>query len=255
MNQSQNQRPSQIYHGPVASVRIGLKYQSIFCHLVYKVSEKINSNILDKELVDDLVYSLWLENSIISEFASKITHSNTIDLDNITFVITDLELSEKDTNIKSNSLLVNKQNQELSKNLKNLLIFLEEKAPQLFTQLKQNITIFEKIRKNNQDSKHKKAKELDQEKLQEIITECQKLEEKYPKTQRAVYLVGPTVLDQEKSFLDLVISGNGHEIMMVECGANLIEESIINEAIDLASLEIRKLIKIQKDFFNMVATD
>ncbi|MBC7472103.1 MAG: polyribonucleotide nucleotidyltransferase [candidate division SR1 bacterium] len=62
----------------------------------------------------------------------------------------------------------------------------------------------------------------------------------------------PSYVEQSMSDLDLVISGDGVNIMMVEAGGNIISEEIIGEGLELANTELTVLNKFQNDFINLV---
>jgi polyribonucleotide nucleotidyltransferase len=65
-------------------------------------------------------------------------------------------------------------------------------------------------------------------------------------------VINPTYTQQEVLDLDLVISGNGKNIMMVEAGANIIDEDTIGKCFDAANEELEVLTKFQQLFINEV---
>ena len=50
------------------------------------------------------------------------------------------------------------------------------------------------------------------------------------------------------SELDLVVSGDANNIVMLEAGANIVDESIINKALDEAMQALGILVNFQKEF-------
>ncbi|MEE4272860.1 MAG: polyribonucleotide nucleotidyltransferase [Thermoanaerobaculales bacterium] len=61
------------------------------------------------------------------------------------------------------------------------------------------------------------------------------------------FVLFPTYAEQAESELDLVVAGTEDAIAMVECGASVLPESIILDALDLAHAEIKKLIALQRE--------
>jgi polyribonucleotide nucleotidyltransferase len=61
-------------------------------------------------------------------------------------------------------------------------------------------------------------------------------------------LVNPTYEEQATSDIDLVVSGNGHNIVMVEAGAQIISEEIVGECLDAACAELKILTEFQEEF-------
>jgi polyribonucleotide nucleotidyltransferase len=64
------------------------------------------------------------------------------------------------------------------------------------------------------------------------------------------FLINPTYEELENSDLDIVISGDGQNIVMVECGANIIVEDIIAEALKISSPLLKKLTDFQHEFLS-----
>lgn len=62
------------------------------------------------------------------------------------------------------------------------------------------------------------------------------------------YIINPNYEELEQSSIDIIIAGTETAILMVEAGANEVNEETIVEAIGIAHNEIKKLIKVQKDF-------
>lgn len=62
------------------------------------------------------------------------------------------------------------------------------------------------------------------------------------------FIINPSYEVQADSQLDLVVSGNGQNIVMVECGANIIPESIIAEGFDVACKQLQTLTDFQAEF-------
>ncbi len=60
-------------------------------------------------------------------------------------------------------------------------------------------------------------------------------------------VVFPTYTERDEGDLDLVVAGTEDAIAMVECGANVLPESVILDALDLAHREIKKIIAVQRD--------
>ncbi len=61
------------------------------------------------------------------------------------------------------------------------------------------------------------------------------------------FVLFPTYAEQIESDLDLVVAGTENAIAMVECGATVLPEAIILDALDLAHQEIKKLIALQRE--------
>jgi polyribonucleotide nucleotidyltransferase len=59
------------------------------------------------------------------------------------------------------------------------------------------------------------------------------------------FIVFPTYDEIENSELDLVVAGTEDALAMVECGANVLPESVIVDALELAHQEIKKIIALQ----------
>lgn len=62
----------------------------------------------------------------------------------------------------------------------------------------------------------------------------------------------PSYMEQSESELDLVVSGDGINIMMIEAGGNIIAEEIISAGLELANTELTMLNKFQNDFIALV---
>ena len=61
------------------------------------------------------------------------------------------------------------------------------------------------------------------------------------------FVLFPTYAEQAESDLDLVVAGTEDAIAMVECGASVLPEAVILDALDLAHREIKKLIALQRE--------
>jgi len=61
------------------------------------------------------------------------------------------------------------------------------------------------------------------------------------------FVLFPTFAELEESELDLVVAGTEDAIAMVECGATVLPEAVILDALDLAHSEIKKLIALQRE--------
>jgi polyribonucleotide nucleotidyltransferase len=61
-------------------------------------------------------------------------------------------------------------------------------------------------------------------------------------------LINPSYIDLGKSLVDLVVSGDGQNIMMVEAGANIVDETVIGNCLDEASKELAILKAFQEEF-------
>ncbi len=66
------------------------------------------------------------------------------------------------------------------------------------------------------------------------------------------YIVNPNYDQIENSDIDIVIAGTENAILMVEAGCHEASEQTIIDAIEVAHEEIKKLIKVQKDFQKIV---
>jgi polyribonucleotide nucleotidyltransferase len=62
------------------------------------------------------------------------------------------------------------------------------------------------------------------------------------------YIINPNYEEIEKSNMDIIVAGTENAILMVEAGCNEADEESITEAIALAHIEIKKLVKVQNDF-------
>lgn len=62
------------------------------------------------------------------------------------------------------------------------------------------------------------------------------------------FIINPSYDQIEESNIDIIIAGTENAILMVEAGCNEADEQIITDAIEIAHEEIKKLIKVQKDF-------
>ncbi len=76
---------------------------------------------------------------------------------------------------------------------------------------------------------------------------------KYSSSYTSVAL--PTYEQMASSELDLVVSGDGDNIMMVEAGANIINEDIIGSSLDVAAVNLKKLTKFQTEFIEKVGAE
>ncbi len=74
--------------------------------------------------------------------------------------------------------------------------------------------------------------------------------EKYP-TLKLQKVVNPSYKEQAQSVIDLVVSGDGHNIMMIEAGAKIVSEETLGECLDLAVQELKKLNTFQQEFIDM----
>jgi polyribonucleotide nucleotidyltransferase len=70
--------------------------------------------------------------------------------------------------------------------------------------------------------------------------------------QDEVYVTNPSYEVQAESDLDLIVSGNGQSIMMVEAGSNIIPEEIIGKGLEVANTTLTTLTQFQKDFVALV---
>jgi polyribonucleotide nucleotidyltransferase len=64
-------------------------------------------------------------------------------------------------------------------------------------------------------------------------------------------LINPSYLQMESSDLDLIVSGDGDNIMMVEAGANIVDEEIIGKCLDVACGELKVLTDFQNEFITL----
>ncbi len=74
--------------------------------------------------------------------------------------------------------------------------------------------------------------------------------EKYPNLELKP-VVNPSYKQQSESVLDLVVSGDGQNIMMVEAGAKIVDEPTLGRCLDLASQELAVLTQFQHEFLNL----
>lgn len=61
-------------------------------------------------------------------------------------------------------------------------------------------------------------------------------------------LVNLSYHEQSESLVDLVISGDGQNVMMLEAGANIVTEEVLGECLDKANQELSVLTDFQKEF-------
>ncbi|MEM1311915.1 MAG: polyribonucleotide nucleotidyltransferase [Patescibacteria group bacterium] len=61
-------------------------------------------------------------------------------------------------------------------------------------------------------------------------------------------VVSPSYPQMQNSTLDMVVSGEGYNIMMVEAGASIVDESVLNDSLDLANKNLLTLTNFQSEF-------
>jgi polyribonucleotide nucleotidyltransferase len=64
-------------------------------------------------------------------------------------------------------------------------------------------------------------------------------------------IINPSYAQMETSDLDLIVSGDGDNIMMVEAGANIVDEEIMGNCLDVACSELKKLTDYQNEFITL----
>jgi polyribonucleotide nucleotidyltransferase len=64
-------------------------------------------------------------------------------------------------------------------------------------------------------------------------------------------IINPSYAQMETSDLDLIVSGDGDNIMMVEAGANIVDEEIMGNCLDVACSELKKLTDFQNEFVTL----
>src|SRR5690625_1381982 len=69
------------------------------------------------------------------------------------------------------------------------------------------------------------------------------------------FIINPSIEDQEKSDLELIVAGTKDAINMVEAGADEIEEEVILEAIMYAHKEIVRLVEFQEEIIKKVGIE
>jgi polyribonucleotide nucleotidyltransferase len=62
------------------------------------------------------------------------------------------------------------------------------------------------------------------------------------------FIINPTFQQTEKSDLDIVIAGTEDSVIMVEAGCNFVTEETILQAVQLAQVEIKKQVEVQRAF-------
>ncbi len=72
------------------------------------------------------------------------------------------------------------------------------------------------------------------------------IRENYPT--KSDFVSNPSYEQQNENDLDLVVSGSGQNIVMVECGAKIIGEEIVASGLDLACQKLEILTKFQTEF-------
>ncbi len=60
------------------------------------------------------------------------------------------------------------------------------------------------------------------------------------------FIINPTYAEGEEADLDIVVCATEEGVIMIESGANEVAEDVFQEAIELASKECRKVVKLQK---------
>jgi len=65
-------------------------------------------------------------------------------------------------------------------------------------------------------------------------------------TPKGEFIVNPTFSERENLVLDIVVSGNRNKINMLEGGARECSEEVIGQAMEMAQVEINKLIDFQE---------
>ncbi len=68
---------------------------------------------------------------------------------------------------------------------------------------------------------------------------------------RGEYILNPTVPQMKESDLDLVIAGTKDTVMMVEAGAEEVDEGIILSGIEFGHKKIKDIIKLQEEFISI----
>ena len=66
------------------------------------------------------------------------------------------------------------------------------------------------------------------------------------------YIINPNYNEIEKSDIDIIVAGTENAILMVEAGCFEAKEEVIAEAIEIAHVEIKKLINVQNEFQKVV---
>jgi polyribonucleotide nucleotidyltransferase len=64
-------------------------------------------------------------------------------------------------------------------------------------------------------------------------------------------IINPSYAQMETSDLDLIVSGDGDNIMMVEAGANIVDEEIMGNCLDVACKELKVLTDFQNEFVTL----
>jgi 8-oxo-dGTP pyrophosphatase MutT (NUDIX family) len=67
---------------------------------------------------------------------------------------------------------------------------------------------------------------------------------------QVMFIINPSYQQLQDSKLELVVSGDGDDIMMVECASKIVAESIISEAIIVANTELKTLTQFQREFID-----
>ncbi len=62
------------------------------------------------------------------------------------------------------------------------------------------------------------------------------------------WIVNPVYNEIEESIIDIVVAGTEEAVLMVEAGGKEVPEEVVLEAIERAHSEIKKIVKIQKEF-------
>lgn len=74
--------------------------------------------------------------------------------------------------------------------------------------------------------------------------------DKYPT--KIETLINPSYTAQDSSLVDLVVSGDGNNIMMVEAGASIIDEKTMGQCLDMAGIQLLELTNFQNQFLAKV---
>ncbi len=208
---------TKIFTGPVSSVRLGLEI------------EPLGGIFLKK--IEDLVATIGSEE--IESWKESLSK-----------VVLEKEISEN--NLENNQKIENQNTDENENNLSKLQKIILEIAQTLDKNNSEDLDFIRQI--GNFLGRQKSFLAIYFKEIYKKTTRLSKSEiwAKYPA--KFNFVINPSYEMQTLSKMDLVVSGNGQNIVMVECGAKIIPENIIAEGFDVACQKLQILTDFQTEF-------
>lgn len=229
-----------IFTGPVSSVRLGLEIQPLGLFWKNQI-EEILSNISHEEVenweVENLSVQLEVKNENLLENQSE-KLNNPSNPDNYS----------KGDQINSQNSNFQQKNEEKtrSQNSSKLTKIMSEIAQTLDKNNSEDLDFIRQI--GNILGRKKMELAIHFKEIYKKTTRLSKTEIwlKYPT--KFEFITNPSYEAQSFSKMDLVVSGNGQNIVMVECGAQIVPENIIAEGFDVACAKLQILTDFQVEF-------